>query len=983
MPTDPSSAPDRGPAFWRGLAESYGAPVHAAEEFPRGADRGPAAMNRRSLLQLLGASMALSGIGGLVGCAAPGDQPLVPYARQPPELTPGVPRFFATAMAEDGYASGLLVETHEGRPTKIEGNPDHPASRGACGLIAQASILQLYDPDRAATIREGTLPRTWEDVRVACAPLRARGGEGVSILLEPTSSPLVAARLARLREVMPAVRIHVHDALQGGAQAAALALYGERLVPRLDLTQARVIVSLDSDFLVSGPDNLMHAAAFAAGRRARAPGQEMNRLYVAESSPTCTGSTADHRLRLGDAQIVVAAAVLLDVVMTGRPDVPPLPLTTLLASPLEPAQLRWLQGAAADLLRNRGACVVVAGHRQPAAVHALVHALNEMLGNLGTTVGHATDPLLADHDDLAALCAALDAGTVDTLVLLDGNPLATVGADLDLPARFAKARQRIGLGLYEHETARTCDWFIPEAHYLEAWGALRAYDGTISLQQPMIRPLTGGRTAAELLAALSGDSGDARALLMAEWATGLKPAGDTGDPQPSFEAALRLGIVAGSAWPARPASCSWPALTGLIQQAALPEDVPWEVSLRPDAKIRDGRYANNPWLLELPDPITKQTWGNAALLAPGAAEHLGVVDGEVIELTLAGRRMEIPVLILPGQADRTVTIALGYGRSGAERTAAGVGVDAFPMRTVATPWFAAGLAIRSTGRQEALAVTQEHWRLDDRPIVRERTWEEFKEQPVPPPTPPQSSLREDAPQAGRQWAMVVDLTACIGCSACVVACQAENNIPVVGRDNVLLGREMHWMRVDRYYRGSATAPSVIAQPMTCQHCEKAPCEYVCPTYATTHSPDGLNEMTYNRCVGTRFCSNNCPYKVRRFNWYNFNDNAAPVTILARNPDVTVRARGVMEKCTACVQRIREAEIGAALADEPQRPLAVRTACQQTCPTSAIVFGDINDPESAVVAARNHPLAYAVLEETGAAPRTRYLARLTNPNPDLA
>jgi molybdopterin-containing oxidoreductase family iron-sulfur binding subunit len=625
---------------------------------------------------------------------------------------------------------------------------------------------------------------------------------------------------------------------------------------------------------------------------------------------------------------------------------------------------------------------VIAGPRQPPLVHALAHAIAVMLGGPGPASGFAPSPLRPADGDLADLAAALEGGAVDGLLILGANPLATAPGDLPFRAALAKARCRVHLGMYEDETARRCEWFIPQAHELECWGDASAHDGTLSLQQPLIAPLHGGLSPLEALAGLLGDQRPARELVRAAWRGRWRDLDETAFAA-LFAQSLRRGAAAGTASAELAPEADWTAIPALAAAAPARDAGAWEVSLRIDAKVHDGRFANNPWLQELPDPITKLTWGNAALLSPASARALGVTDGDLLELRHGEDRVEIPALVLPGQADGAIAVALGYGRSGAERTAAGVGSDAYGLRRAGSPWTLPDAQVRGLGGRSELARTQGHWSLEDRPIVLERTRAEFGRQPARPGRGQAlASVREAAASEGRQWGMVVDLSACMGCSACVIACQAENNIPVVGRENVRRSREMHWLRVDRYYRGDPDDPVMVSQPMACQHCEKAPCEYVCPTYATTHSHDGLNEMTYNRCVGTRFCSNNCPYKVRRFNWYEFSSADQPLLAMARNPEVTVRARGVMEKCTYCVQRIRTAEIAATVAGRALRTDEVVTACQQACPAQAIVFGDIADPRSAVAGLRASPLAYGVLDETGAQPRTRYLERLSNPNPDL-
>ncbi len=635
---------------------------------------------------------------------------------------------------------------------------------------------------------------------------------------------------------------------------------------------------------------------------------------------------------------------------------------------------------------------IVAGPRQPAAVHALVHALNAALGNVGRTVRYIASQLPAGlaGSGIVPLADALRVGEVAWLVVLGGNPAYTAPADLDFTRLLRGVPRSAYLGLYRDETARGCRWFLPARHYLETWGDARAWDGTASLVQPLIAPLYDGRTGYDVLAALAGAPDDGHTLLRETWRQ-RRPGHDF---DRFWDEALQRGVVPDTAAPAVPVKSPGRGVDALIRAAAAfpaPDAGGIEVVLAPDASVHDGRFANNPWLQELPDPITKLTWGNAAMLAPRTAARLGVASGHSVEITAGRSRLTIPVLVVPGHADGALTIPLGYGRTagdaeGEEQVAAGVGANGFALRTAACPFVAAAASVRPvTSGPVPLALTQTHWQMEGRPIALGATLEEYRRRPerTPAERGRPLSLYQPEPSAAReQWAMVIDLSTCTGCSACVVACQAENNVPVVGREGVLQSREMHWLRLDRYFAGTPDEPAVLMQPMLCQHCEKAPCEYVCPVSATVHSPDGINEMVYNRCVGTRFCSNNCPYKVRRFNWFDYNGEVSETERLAKNPDVTVRARGVMEKCTFCIQRIREGQIAARLDGRALGAGEVRTACQQACPTEAIVFGSATDPADPVTPLRDHPRAYAVLDELGTVPRVRYLTRITNPNPRL-
>ena len=955
-------------ATWRCLDELLdpkGFAVRAAGEFEPGAELWDEALSRRGFLALLSATL---GLAGAAGCTRAPAARIVPYNDPPPEVTPGVASHYATSALRDGYAIGLVVESHEGRPTKVEGNPEHPASLGASGLFEQASVLGLYDPSRARTLRQGREPRSWDDFAAA---MEAPSGEGLHVLMEPTSSPHLASLLARLRERLPGAQVHF-DA-PGSPVAAwegARLAFGRPLEALIDLRAADVVVALDDDLLGAGPSQLRHARHFADRRRVRSAADGMNRLYVAEASPSVTGTVADHRLRVRRAEVHALAAALLAEVAGGSAGAP----EGLSRHRAGPAHRRWVEAVAADLRAHAGACVVTVGRGQPAEVHALAHLLNASLGALGRTVTLIDPPVLeAGRHGLGALAAALDAGRVDTLLILGGNPVYTAPADLAFARRLRSVHRSVYLGLYENETARRCEWFVPAAHPLESWGDARAADGTVSFVQPLVSPMHGGRTPAELLALLLGLDPDAHRLLQDHWRAQV-----TVGFEAFWEPSVQRGYVPGSASPAVEVSPRWESLGALLPG---PEAQGFEVGHSLDGRVHDGSFTNNAWLLELPDPITRLTWENAALLSPATAARLGVGTGDLVEIALGGRRVRAPALVLPGHADESLTLPLGYGRQGAEALARGRGVDAYALRTSGALGFSVGASVRRVEGRRELAITQAHWSMEGRAPVREATLSRDRADArvadgEPRRTQGLSVLR---PGGAKQWAMAIDLSLCTGCSACVIACQAENNIPVVGREGVLKGREMHWLRVDRYYTGSASDPGVAVQPMLCQHCEHAPCEYVCPVNATVHSPDGLNEQVYNRCVGTRFCSNNCPYKVRRFNYLDYHRGEAAEARLAMNPDVTVRARGVMEKCSYCVQRIRRA--GLAERAGTAAP-TLQTACQQACPTRAIEFGSLTDPGSVVAAQHRNERAYSVLDELGTSPRTRYLARLRNPNPAL-
>jgi MoCo/4Fe-4S cofactor protein with predicted Tat translocation signal len=978
---------------WRSFGELLDSPEFReglAPEFPLGVDLPPSEASRRGFLKLLGASIALA---GLAGCTRAPREKIIPYASQPPEVTPGVPAHYATAMSIDGYATGLIVESHEGRPTKVEGNPRHPSSLGSSGATEQASVLSLYDPSRARGVLRNGAPQSFSSFVKAFGPGGAPSGkgEGLHVLMEPTSSPTTIDWLERLRARHPLAKVHFYAPLaRDAAWHGAAMVFGRPLEAQVDLSKCDVVVALDSDFLADGPTSLRRSRDFARRRRVRSPNDTMNRLYVVEAALTVTGGMADHRLRARRSDVSQIASALLAEVAATMPNASAKTAPLIAALRSGGAHGAWIAALAKDLRAHAGRSVVVVGDAQPAVVHALAHLINDALGNVGTTVTF-TEPVIhlagTESHGLDPLVAALDAGTVTTLVILDGNPVYTAPIDLELERRVGLAKERVYLGLYENETARRSTWFVPRAHYLESWGDARAYDGTTSIVQPLIEPLFAGRTVDEVLAVIAGAAQPAgHELVRDHWR-----AQATGDFEAFWERALHDGVIQGTAQPSVAVTASWAGASAALA-AMTPPAAGMEISFPSDPRVRDGAFTNNAWLLELPDPITKLTWENALLMSPRTAIALGVTTEDVVDVKLRGRSVVAPVFVAPGHAEDTVSLSLGYGRSGAEALASGLGVNAYRLRTARASRFDTGVVIERRPGKHPLASTQEHWSMEGRDLIRRASLAAYKKDPqfAKRPNTPTTSLYK-LPLAGKQqWGMSIDLNACTGCSACVIACQAENNSPIVGKEGVLMHREMHWLRIDRYFEGSADEPSMSVQPMLCQHCEKAPCEYVCPVNATVHSPDGLNEQVYNRCVGTRFCSNNCAWKVRRFNWFNYQElavrgageDARALHMMVMNPDVTVRARGVMEKCTYCVQRIREKEIGSKISGVPIADGDVVTACAQACPSQAIVFGSLTIPGAEVKKLRGDDRDYAVLGELGTEPRTRYLARLGNPNPDM-
>jgi molybdopterin-containing oxidoreductase family iron-sulfur binding subunit len=978
-------AESKGPQYWRSLEELANTREFQEileNEFPRHAPVWIDSLSRRGFLQLMGASLALA---GLSACTKQPEELIVPYTKPPESVLPGKPQFYATAVLLGGVASGVLVESHTGRPTKIEGNPQHPGSLGSTDAFTQAAVLNLYDPDRAQVVSNARRISSWDAflavIKGAMDAQRGKNGAGLRVLTETVTSPTLFFQLQTLLKDFPEARWHQYepvnrDAMRTGAYIA----FGVDVDPQYHFEKAEVILSLDADFLVGVPGSVRYAREFSAKRKVRDEHGEMNRLYMAESAPSITGSMADHRLSLRAGEVeAFARAVAKEM---GLSDIKPGNWNGGAKS------AKWIAALVRDLQKHPGASLVVAGEHQPPAVHALAHAMNHALGNVGKTVVY-TEPVQANPvnqlDSLRELVKDMEAGKVELLVSLGGNPVYTAPSDLRFSEALEKVALRVHCSSHNDETAELCHWHVPESHSLEAWSDARAYDGTVTIIQPLIAPLYGSKSFHELLAALMGQEGSGHNIVRKYWESQYSG----GDFERFWRKALHDGVVEGTTFSPKAvslASGDWSRLDAEAQNPAAPADT-LEVIFRPDPSIWDGRFANNGWLQELPKHLTKLTWDNAALVSPATAERLNLSNTEVIDLHYKERTVRASVWILPGQPDNAMTLHLGYGRTHAGRVGGGMGFNAYALRTTDSLWFGTGLTIKRTGERYALACSQDHQSMEGRHIVRSGALEHFKQHPhfvkeMAEDPPREFSLYPEVKYEGRAWGMTIDLNACIGCGACTAACQAENNIPIVGKEQVIIGREMHWIRVDRYYSGELDNPETYHQPVPCMQCENAPCEPVCPVGATVHSKEGLNDMVYNRCVGTRYCSNNCPYKVRRFNFLLFQDWYTPTLKMQRNPNVSIRSRGVMEKCTYCVQRINTARITAEKEDRAIRDGEIVTACQAACPTEAIVFGDINDKESQVTKLKTSPLNYGLLTELNTRPRTTYLARLKNPNPEI-
>ncbi len=1000
-----------GPEFWRSvgeLAQTEGFKQASAGEFLSGV-KSPGGLSRRDALKLMGASAALA---SLAACTKMPLQKIVPYVNAPEEIIPGKPLFYASTMPWQGVAQGVVVWSFMGRPTKVEGNNENPGSMGGANVFMQGSALDLYDPDRSEVLIQDGRVGSWNDFLVHIDELRAahlrNQGAGLRFFTGTITSPSVGDQMNDLLKQFPQAKWHQYEAVsRDNVREGARLAFGEYIETIYRFDQADVVVSLDADFMFSNPAGLRYALDFANKRRVTGPDSQMNRFYAVEPSPTVTGSQADHRLRLRPAQVgefarLLAAALNVKVQGLGQPSIPSLPES-------------WIPALVRDLQAHQGSSLIVAGDSQPPQIHALAHAMNAALGNVGKTIVY-TAPIEVNPvnqlKSLRELVRDMQAGQVQTLVMLGGNPVYTAPVDLDFAQALSKVPDRIYLSLYDDETFELCNWHVPAAHYLESWGDVRAYDGTVSTIQPLIAPIYDGKTASELLTLLQGQAGRTAHTIVHDYWQGQQKKLTPEQFEVQWETWLEKGVIEGTALPPMPVKLAANLdVSGPADASASESGL--DIVFMPDPTIWDGSFCNNGFLQELPKPFNKLTWDNVVMISPATAQRLGLtmdpaefVKGEVVELTYQGRKVKGPVFIYPGQADDCIAVTLGYGRTRAGRFGTGTGFNTYPIRPSSNLWFGSGAELRKTGGLYKLASTQYHFAIEqngketggedaaafNRRLVRTATLEEFRQNPGFAKDPADETTKAQslypvlpAPydfKKSPQWGMSIDLNACIGCNACVIACQAENNIAVVGKDQTARGRSMHWIRVDSYYHGDWNNPEIYNEVLPCMQCENAPCEYVCPVGATMTGPEGINQMVYNRCVGTRYCSNNCPYKVRRFNFFLYSDWQTPSLYALRNPLVTVRSRGVMEKCTYCIQRIRLHEIPAEEAGRKLRPNEVLTACQQTCPTKAIVFGDILNPEAEVYKRKAQVNKYGLLEDLNVRPRTTYLAKIWNPNPEI-
>jgi MoCo/4Fe-4S cofactor protein with predicted Tat translocation signal len=1011
---------DEAPEYWRSLEELARTPEFLEQlhrEFPKGASEWLDPVSRRGFMKLMGASLALA---GMTACVKQPLEPILPYVRQPEEIIPGKPMFYASAMTMGGIGLPVLVQSNMGRPSKVDGNPQHPAVLGGSDVFMQASVLTMYDPDRCSTHFYHGQIRPWPSavagLRSAAAAQKLTGGTGIRLLTGSCSSPTVAAQMAAVLKAYPQARWYQWDPVhRDNVYAGAALAFGQPVETQYKFSEADIILSLDAAFLSGGfPGTHLYTREFALRRRPDpairpfATGDDqvikdarpMSRFYMLETSPTNTGAKADHHLPLTTADFENYARIIalqlgvniasgqLATANEGSPNF------ELRAGP----NMRWIATLVKELQSHRGTSLVIAGEQASPEIHALAHAMNEALGNVGKTVFY-TDPVLVNPGNqlngMKELAADMHAGKVDLLIMSGVNPVYDAPADLNFSAALDKVAAKIHHGIYANETAVRCDWQISGTHYLEEWSDVRAKDGTISIVQPLIAPLYEGKSLHELLTALVADNPltSGYDTVRGYWQsqvgppTGAQRSLGTEHSGPDFEAwwrrAVHDGFVANSAFPARTMAAKAASFSAPLESP--PTDQSPEIIFRPDPSIWGGEFSNNAWLQEIAKPLNKVVWDNPAMMCPAMAKRLNISQGDVVEFGSQGQKTRCAIWVQPGHPDRAISVFFGYGRERAGRAGNGFGFNVYQLRTTTAPWVASA-RIKNTGETYKLITTQGFQSMEGRPQVREATLEEFHKNPrfvheKEEAPPPELTLYPNFKYTGYAWGMAIDMNACVGCNACMVACQSENNVPVVGKMEVARGRHMHWLRVDTYYHGDADNPRKLFQPVPCQQCENAPCELVCPVGATVHSTEGLNDMVYNRCVGTRYCSNNCPYKVRRFNFMLFQDWTIPQYKMMRNPEVSVRSRGVMEKCTYCVQRITKGRITAEEQNRLVRDGEIRPACQQACPADAIVFGNIND-DSRVAKLKEMPLNYGLLEDLNTRPRTTYLAIVNNPNPEL-
>jgi len=997
--------------YWRSLEQLENSPEfeqYLRREFPDAAEIAPTGVSRRRWMQLMGASFAIGA--GAAGCRYP-EEGIAPFSVRPENRIPGKPEKFATTLKLAGRVLPVVATSYDGRPIKVDGNNEHPHVSGS-DVFALSSILHLYDPDRSRKPVERTgkerFTREWSEFRTKWNDLaKSLSGDAsgkLAILHQRNSSPSVLAQMELVAKRFPQARWFQYDSVDGNLTAATEKAFGKNLSPQYHIDKADILVALDADILGADPNSGIHGKKYAS-RRSPEQG-EMNRMYVVESGFTTTGMSADHRLAISPqrmASLVFDLEARVDAALSNG----------AISDPPEDKSEKLLTAMVNDLVSHKGKSLLVGGDHLDIETLVRIWRINDKLGNLNETVSFIELPVLNRENtgSIQQLTQALNGGEVSTLLVVGGNPVYDAPRDVEFGTAIEKAEHRFYYGDYENETSVRCGWHLPASHGLEQWGDAISSDGTYCLAQPLIEPIFDTFDPIQLLGMIADQPVD-NSLDVVKQTIAASYTSLTGSA--AWKKVVHDGFIADSAPKSTQVElASDLGLTEVDKDAwKTAATDKFEAIFRPGHSTYDGSFANNGWLQEAPEPITKVTWDNVLTINISTARRLGIKQAELVDVTANGQTVRLPAFLQPGQAADVLGLSLGYGRTHAGMVAGNVeegvepvGVDVGPLRTTASIFVATDVSIKPTGETVPLATTQDHFAIDTLgmneiahrvpELVREGTAEEYEineefAETLGPHMPHEGSLWTEFSYDDHKWGMSIDLTKCIGCNACTIACQSENNVPIVGKDAVLVGREMHWMRVDRYFSGDMEEPKAVSQPVTCHHCETAPCESVCPVAATVHSDEGLNDMVYNRCIGTRYCGNNCPYKVRRFNYldwrasdYRFEEANKELAKLVHNPEVTVRNRGVMEKCTYCVQRIQNSKIEAKADRRALGPNEIKTACQEACASEAIKFGDLNNPESDVAKAHANPRAYAMLKELNVKPRTKYLARITNPHPWLA
>ena len=962
-------------------------------------------LSRRNFLSLIAASVALA---GLEGCKKP-VQKIIPYVEAEIGTIPGIPKYYASTIPWKNNALGVVIENHDERPVKVEGNDKHPATLGKSNAFSQASTIEMYDPDRARGVRHNGKKVDWSEYLKFAKDINKGDGKGLAVLMQESSSPTIKSIQNDFKKKFPSASWISYESVNNenlytGIEKA----FSKKLQPVYRLENAQIIVSLGSDFLGVDDNNIYNTRKFAQNRDIVDENSTMNRLYVAESSITSTGSSADHRLNIPQHEMEnILAELSFELRQLGL---------SVDANKIKSSNNIWIKAAAEDLMSNRGQSIILGGSQLSPEFHQLIALLNNQL-NAPVDYYPLNLSQVSSLNDFQSLCDDIKNNKIKNLIILGANPVYDSPADFNFEDLLIKVPNSVHLTNILDETSKLCSWNIAMTHYFECWGDAMSYDGFASIVQPQIMPLFDSKSAIQVLTPMVYSKElSSYDTVKNVWKSDIIKSGNF---ERKWEKVLHDGLYDIPIIKKEKVKSSAKASTKQLNNTIKLDDNKFEIVFNASSSVYDGRFANNGWLQEIPKPVTSLTWDNAALVSLKVAKRFNIKNGQMIEIKVDNNSIKLPAWITPGQNQKSISLELGYGRTFEGRLGNGVGFNVYPLRMSNNPSYSLNASISVLDETYPLASTQDHHGLEEDKyaapgfdklannevqsripeLVKQSTLDYYKENPdwvqkkVEEHKPDKKrswaehSMYNPEPEydysKGPQWGMSIDLTSCTSCNACSIACQSENNIPVVGKQQVMNGREMHWIRIDNYFAGDPDNPEMSTQSVACVHCELAPCETVCPVAATTHSSDGVNQMTYNRCLGTRYCANNCPYKVRKFNFYNYTRDLPEVVQMAMNPDVSIRFRGVMEKCTYCYQRVSAARISAENENREMQDGDFQVACQQSCPADAIKFGDINDPNSAVSKAKRRNRDYALLAHLGTAPRTTYLAKIRNQNPKLS